>query len=180
MGDIQRYRAGGCGVGCDYFPDPERGPVVMFTDHERVVAEKDARIKELEAAEQRGAERVFGALSPYFAAHPDFERVLADFDDRGFTKEGAADVRGSEAFEAGREAGLKGAKEKAEQILVGHLGKRKLIRPKSVKEWGPVCAGCGADEYRIDGFCSIECRDATDLTIDLLAALSVIDEGKEA
>lgn len=26
-------------------------------------------------------------------------------------------------------------------------------------EWGPVCNGCGADEFRIDGYCSIECRD---------------------
>jgi hypothetical protein len=28
-----------------------------------------------------------------------------------------------------------------------------------IGEWGPKCAGCGADEYRIDGYCSIECRD---------------------
>ncbi len=26
-------------------------------------------------------------------------------------------------------------------------------------KWGPVCAGCGADEYRLDGYCSLECRD---------------------
>ena len=34
-------------------------------------------------------------------------------------------------------------------------------------QWGPVCAGCGGDgyelkrdhEFRIDGYCSIECRD---------------------
>ena len=37
------------GHGCDVKEelDPE-GPFVLFTDHERVVAEKDARIKELE------------------------------------------------------------------------------------------------------------------------------------
>ena len=48
------------------------------------------RQAERERAEQRGAERVFAALSAYFAAHPDFERVLADFTARGLTKEGAA------------------------------------------------------------------------------------------
>jgi len=28
-----------------------------------------------------------------------------------------------------------------------------------IEQWGPVCAGCGAGEFRIDGYCSIECRD---------------------
>jgi hypothetical protein len=42
-------------------------------------------------AEQRGAERVFAALSVHFAAHPDFDRTLAEFDEKGWTKEGAAD-----------------------------------------------------------------------------------------
>jgi hypothetical protein len=28
-----------------------------------------------------------------------------------------------------------------------------------IEAWGPKCEGCGADEYRIDGYCSIECRD---------------------
>lgn len=28
-----------------------------------------------------------------------------------------------------------------------------------IAEWGPVCAGCGGGEYRIDGYCSVECRD---------------------
>lgn len=36
----------------------------------------------------------------------------------------------AEAFAAGREAGLEEAKEKAERVLVEHLGKRKLTRPK--------------------------------------------------
>lgn len=48
---------------------------------------------QVEAAEQRGAERVFAALSVFFAAHPDFDRVLADFTARGLAKEGAADAR---------------------------------------------------------------------------------------
>jgi hypothetical protein len=29
-------------------------------------------------------------------------------------------------------------------------------------DWGPRCAGCGAEEYRIDGYCSSECRDYHD------------------
>ena len=43
-------------------------------------------------SEQRGAERVFAALSVHFAGHPDFDAVLAEFDDKGWTKEGAADL----------------------------------------------------------------------------------------
>jgi hypothetical protein len=31
-----------------------------------------------------------------------------------------------------------------------------------LSEWGPTCHGCGADEFRIDGYCSIECRDHHD------------------
>lgn len=31
-----------------------------------------------------------------------------------------------------------------------------------IAEWGPKCAGCGADEYRVDGYCSCECRDYHD------------------
>lgn len=42
--------------------------------------------------EQRGAERVFAALSVHFAGHPDFDAVLAEFDGKGWTKEGAADL----------------------------------------------------------------------------------------
>ena len=28
-----------------------------------------------------------------------------------------------------------------------------------IAEWGPKCAGCGGDEFRLDGYCSLECRD---------------------
>ena len=28
-----------------------------------------------------------------------------------------------------------------------------------INEWGPDCARCGKDEFRIDGYCSIYCRD---------------------
>ncbi len=47
--------------------------------------------------------------------------------------------------------------------------------PRSLDEWGPVCVGCGADEYRIDGFCSCECRDRHDLGAEIRDAI-----GKEA
>ena len=61
MGDIQRwsmeiavpfgkYSYGHETVGHEHDPD---GEWVKFTDHERVVAEKDARIKELEGALKR-------------------------------------------------------------------------------------------------------------------------------
>ena len=45
--------------------------------------EAEAEIKE---AGQRGAERVFAALSVHFAGHPDFDRTLADFDNRNLTE----------------------------------------------------------------------------------------------
>jgi hypothetical protein len=43
-----------------------------------------------------------------------------------------------------------------------------------LEKWGPVCAGCGAAEYRIDGYCSISCRDyhGDEDVIDLLAELT--------
>lgn len=36
-------------------------------------------------------------------------------------------------------------------------------------EWGPACARCGGEEYRIDGYCSFECRDTQgdDLLIEV-------------
>lgn len=37
-----------------------------------------------------------------------------------------------------------------EQRTAGHL---------PIDDWGPTCAGCGADEFRLDGYCSLECRD---------------------
>ena len=43
--------------------------------------------------------------------------------------------------------------------------------PLPLHEWGPKCAGCGVDEYRIDGYCSIECRDYhDDEDVELLLA----------
>ena len=40
--------------------------------------------------------------------------------------------------------------------------KERSRGPLPIDEWGPKCAGCGADEYRIDGYCSVECRDYHD------------------
>lgn len=50
------------GHGCDVKEelDPE-GPFVLFTDHERVVAEKDARIKKLEVERLKDAQFVESA-----------------------------------------------------------------------------------------------------------------------
>lgn len=64
----------------------------IFLTREDVDFAPPASSGEDREAEQRGAERVFASLSPYFAAHPDFDRVLAEFDRKGWTKEGAADA----------------------------------------------------------------------------------------
>jgi hypothetical protein len=34
---------------------------------------------------------------------------------------------------------------------------------KLIDEWGPKCARCGGEEYRIDGYCSIYCRDMAEV-----------------
>ena len=47
--------------------------------------------------------------------------------------------------------------------------------PRGLSQWGPACANCGADEYRIDGYCSMECRDVHALCHEILDAL---DEGE--
>lgn len=36
---------------------------------------------------------------------------------------------------------------------------RRALQYVPLDDWGPVCAGCGAAEYRLDGFCSMRCRD---------------------
>lgn len=46
-------------------------------------------------------------------------------------------------------------------------------------QWGPICEGCGGDEFRIDGFCSIECRDYhCDEEVGVLADYIRMLEGK--
>jgi hypothetical protein len=44
--------------------------------------------------------------------------------------------------------------------------------PRGLDEWGPVCHGCGDKEYRIDGFCSIECRDQFEFVYELLTRIA--------
>ena len=34
-------------------------------------------------------------------------------------------------------------------------------------DWGPTCARCGDPEFRIDGFCSIYCRDMAELEAEI-------------
>jgi hypothetical protein len=102
MEELQRYRSG---KGSMMRRSP-LGEWVRFSDVEEREARFQARIEELEGivsgktmfdaaavGEQRGAERVFAALSVHFAGHPDYDRVLAEFDEKGLTKEGAADSR---------------------------------------------------------------------------------------
>ena len=94
MGEIQRY----CFVTnppphIPHVQETNKGEWVRFTDHERVVAEKDARIKELEGRVETGYRaginattgRVLGAVkevldrhgAPPFAQSPDLESAYA-------------------------------------------------------------------------------------------------------
>lgn len=43
--------------------------------------------------------------------------------------------------------------------------------PASRDQWGPVCASCGNEEYRVDGYCSVECRDRHEWATEIRAAL---------
>lgn len=70
-------------------------------------------------------------------------------------------------------------KERVEQVILGHIGEPVRPVPERRAEWGPRCAGCDADEFRHDGYCSIECRDAQFFAADVLAALST-SQGEEA
>lgn len=47
-------------------------------------------------------------------------------------------------------------------------------------EWGPKCAGCGEEEFRIDGYCSIECRNYHDeeLAGPLLALVDAVEAAR--
>jgi len=38
---------------------------------------------------------------------------------------------------------------------------------EEAKAKGGVCLRCGADEFRIDGYCSCECRDKHELEIEI-------------
>ncbi len=51
-----------------------------------------------------------------------------------------------------------------------------------IDQWGPKCNGCGDDEFRIDGYCSIECRDYhSDGDVEeLLAALEAVTKERDA
>ena len=39
--------------------------------------------------------------------------------------------------------------------------------PRSIKEWGPVCARCGKEEYRINGYCTEYCEDIHEVEHEL-------------
>lgn len=66
---------------------------------------------------------------------------------------------------------FKEARDLVENVIHNELGYLPGPRPKSRDEWGPVCAGCGAQEFRIDGYCSIECRDLNGFALDILYVL---------
>ena len=80
-------------------------------------------------------------------------------------------------YEAGYEAGIKTAREAVDRVLTEWFGDRRPSGSLPRDEWGPDCAGCGNEEYRIDGYCSIECRDNHEVIGELLASLD--PKGKE-
>lgn len=80
-------------------------------------------------------------------------------------------------FSAGYEAGIKAARETVDRVLTEWFGDRRPSGSLPRDEWGPDCAGCGNEEYRIDGYCSIECRDNHEVIGELLASLD--PKGKE-
>jgi hypothetical protein len=70
-------------------------------------------------------------------------------------------------------------RERVEGVLSDWLGKQERPMPRGVEEWGPDCVGCGDDEYRIDGFCSIECRDRYQLGLEIRGELNREENDKD-
>ncbi len=57
-------------------------------------------------------------------------------------------------------------------MILANLGRSAAkAPPASLEEWGSECAGCGEAEYRVDGFCSIECRDRYELAHEILEVI---------
>lgn len=67
---------------------------------------------------------------------------------------------------------VQGQARAVEDVLFEWVGKQTKPPPLGRDEWGPTCAGCGADEYRIDGFCSCECRDRYEFAWEIREALA--------
>lgn len=73
-------------------------------------------------------------------------------------------------------------------ISLRDVKKQTRIRTRGwlpLSEWGPVCAGCGGDEFRLDGYCSLECRDYhsdedMEVVLALVGALEAAAEGMPA
>lgn len=59
---------------------------------------------------------------------------------------------------------------------------KRVRGPLPFGGWGPRCVGCNADEYRVDGYCSVACRDYhdDDLARDVLALLDECDRLRAA
>lgn len=65
---------------------------------------------------------------------------------------------------------------------LAEIRERRAMGWLPLDEWGPKCAGCGADEYRLDGFCSLRCRDehCDDDIPELLEHIAALDESLAA
>ena len=85
--------------------------------------------------------------------------------------EAVTEAVADDLFTAGYEAGIKTAREAVDRVLTEWFGDRRPSGSLPRDEWGPDCAGCGNEEYRIDGYCSIECRDNHEVIGELLASL---------
>jgi hypothetical protein len=74
------------------------------------------------------------------------------------------------------DARLREVDERVRQVISAHIGLPYRSAPTSRDEWGPRCAGCDADEFRHDGYCSMECRDSHAFAADILTALTEKEE----
>lgn len=47
-------------------------------------------------------------------------------------------------------------------------------------EWGPTCANCDTDEYRVDGYCSVDCEVYHELRHENAALAAALIEAADA
>lgn len=50
------------------------------------------------------------------------------------------------------------------------------LAPECPEEWGPTCARCGAEEFRLNGYCSDHCEDMHEMEC-LVARMALVIAG---
>jgi hypothetical protein len=97
----------------------------------------------------------------------DLVGALAEFEQQ------AVDIRASRPKverAPGGESGVRQASIERAREIVADRTKGSL----PIAEWGPMCEGCGSGEFRIDGYCSCECREYHD-DVDVEELGGIID-----